>query len=110
MRNDASLGRDFYQRNKHAGDFLLLEDSKGGSELVSRDALKTMLVKHRCNLQFVFVTSAEFVGRIFLEAGAALVICIDKSKEVQEAAVIDFTEMFYKMVFGEKISISQAFE
>ena len=57
---------------------MVLENEKGGSELVSREQLKKMIKQNRCELKFVFVATchSEFVGRIFMEAGAKHVICI----------------------------------
>ena len=42
---------------------------------------------------------SEFVGRIFLEAGAKHVICIKQSEEVEDVAVLTFTDTFYAMLF-----------
>lgn len=45
----------------------MLENSSGSSELVSREAIKKMIDKNKCELEFVFVATchSEFVGRIF---------------------------------------------
>ena len=52
---------------------------------------------------------SEFVGRIFLEAGVKHVICIDHNFEVEDDAVMTFTDAFYDAVFSNKMCICQAF-
>ena len=42
---------------------------------------------------------SEFVGRIFLEAGAEHVVCIKSSDEVADEAVLHFTSTFYSALF-----------
>ena len=48
---------------------------------------------------------SEFVGRIFLEAGANHVICIDHENEVEDDAVITFSDAFYDAVFSNAMNI-----
>ena len=68
--------------------------------------------KKNGGLQFVVVATchSEFVGRIFLEAGAKHVICIKQSEEVEDDAVITFTDHFYAMLLEHKMKICDAFE
>ena len=70
---------DYHALTKDQGDFLLFETDEGDSQLVSRTQLKNLIDTTGAHLDFVFVASchSEFVGRIFLEAGAKHVICID---------------------------------
>lgn len=65
-----------------------------------------------CQLEFVVVATchSEFVGKIFLEAGARHVICIKQSKEVSDQAVLTFTETFYDTVFQQNMDICSAFK
>ena len=53
-----------------------------------------MIVKNECELEFVVVATchSEFVGKIFQEAGAKHVICITQSEEVEDDAIITFTD------------------
>ena len=51
------MGREFYQRTKDSGDFLILEKSSGLSDLVSRKQLEKMIRSNGCELEFVFVAS-----------------------------------------------------
>lgn len=69
---------DYHELMKDQGDFLLFETDEGDSKLVSREQLKKLIKSTCATLDFVFVASchSEFVGRIFLEAGAKHVICI----------------------------------
>lgn len=69
---------DYHELMKDQGDFLLFETDEGDSKLVSREQLKKLIKSTCASLDFVFVASchSEFVGRIFLEAGAKHVICI----------------------------------
>jgi len=96
---------------KNQGDFLLFETDEGDSQLVSRTQLKKLIELNEAELDFVFVASchSEFVGRIFLEAGAKHVICINQSNEVEDNAVLTFTDAFYDAVFSNSMSICKAF-
>lgn len=60
-----------------------------------------MIITAQCKLDFVVVATchSEFVGRIFLEAGAEHVVCIRSSDEVADEAVLHFTSTFYSAVF-----------
>jgi Cdc6-like AAA superfamily ATPase len=49
------------------------------------------------------------VGRIFLEAGAKHVICIDQEAEVMDEAVISFTDTFYDMILRQTVPIPEAY-
>ena len=95
---------------------MLLETETCESQCVSRDELQQMISKYynktKCGLQFVVVATchSEFVGRIFLEAGAKHVICIKQSEEVEDDAVITFTDHFYAMLLEHKMKICDAFE
>ena len=53
---------------------------------------------------------SEFVGRIFQEAGAQHVICIHQAEEVEDDAVITFTDTFYNMLFKQDMKICKAFD
>ena len=52
---------------------------------------------------------SEFVGKIFQQAGAKHVICINQSEEVDDEAVITFTETFYNMLLEHNMKICGAF-
>jgi len=71
---------DVHYQHKNEGDFLILETSEGDGKLVSRQKLQYLISAACCKLEFVVVATchSEFVGRIFLEAGAEHVICIRK--------------------------------
>ena len=61
---------------------------------------------HKDALQLVVVATchSEFVGEIFQEAGAKHVVCIHQDYEVEDDAVITFTDSFYNLIFnGRKI-------
>ena len=45
------------------------------------------------------------MGEIFLQAGAKHVICIDQTYEVEDVAVITFTETFYEAIFSNTMNI-----
>jgi len=102
---------DYHELTKDQGDFLLFETDEGDSQLVSRTQLKKLIDTTGAKLDFVFVASchSEFVGRIFLEAGAKHVICIDQKNEVDDNAVITFTDAFYDAVFSNEANICKAF-
>jgi len=53
---------------------------------------------------------SEFVGRIFLDAGAEHVVCIRIKDQVADEACLHFTSTFYSAVFSQKESICKAFE
>jgi hypothetical protein len=110
LNNFESVG-DYHAQVKDEGDFLLFETDDGDSQLVSRNQLKQLMEKTQAELDFVFVASchSEFVGRIFLEAGVKHVICIDYNFEVEDDAVMTFTDAFYDAVFSNKMCICQAF-
>jgi hypothetical protein len=77
-----------------------METPEGDSQLVSRQQLKSLIQSTGTQLSFVFIATchSEFVGRIFLEAGARHVICIDQQAEVLDEAIISFTDTFYDMI------------
>ena len=62
------------------------------------------------DLVVVATCHSEFVGRIFQEAGAKHVICILQSEEVEDDAIITFTDTFYSMLFKSDMKICRAFE
>ncbi len=86
---------------------MLFETDEGDSQLVSRNQLKKLIERTEAELDFVFVASchSEFVGRIFLEAGVKHVICIDHNFEVEDDAVMTFTDAFYDSIFSNKMCI-----
>jgi hypothetical protein len=90
---------------------LLFETDEGDSQLVSRQQLKNLVDSSGVRLEFVFVASchSEFVGRIFLEAGSHHVICIDQQYEVDDSAVVTFTNAFYDAIFSNSANICKAF-
>lgn len=64
-------------------------------------------------LKFVVVASchSECCGKIFLSAGVEHVVCIDKSKKLQDEAAILFSRRFYSYIFtSAQVSICKAFE
>ena len=71
-----------------------------------------MIKQSGCDLEFVVVATchSEFVGKIFQEVGANHVICILQSEEVEDEAVITFTDDFYTMVFQQNMHICKAFK
>ena len=71
-----------------------------------------MINKTDCKLDLVVVATchSEFVGKIFQEAGAKHVICILQSEEVEDDAVITFTDTFYNMILECGKKICEAFE
>lgn len=105
------MGKEFFEQNKGQGDFLVLENEKGGCELVSREQLKKMIRQNKCELDFVFVASchSEEVGTIFQQAGAKHVICIKKQNEVLDDAALTFTTTFYNLIFQQSKDICTAF-
>ena len=107
LLNNMDLGEEFHLLHKDEGDFLVLEDESGGTDLISRRQLQTMIRQNKCELDFVFVATchSEFVGRIFQEVGANHVICIKHANEVRDDAVIVFTDTFYNLVFEQKKEI-----
>jgi len=48
---------------------------------------------------FIATCHSEFVGKIFKQSGAKNVICIDEEHEVNDEAIILFTDMFYGSIF-----------
>jgi len=103
---------DYHYLHKNEGDFLLIENNEGDSHLISRKMLRELILSTKCELDFVVVATchSEFVGRIFLEAGAKHVICVKNSEEVKDQAAITFTETFYDSVFTSSLDICSAFE
>lgn len=91
---------------------MLIENNEGDSHLISRKMLRELILSTKCELDFVVVATchSEFVGRIFLEAGAKHVICVKNSEEVKDQAAITFTETFYDSVFTSSLDICSAFE
>lgn len=63
-------------------------------------------------LEFVFIATchSEFVGKIFKEAGAKHVICINESDEVMDDSIILFTECFYEAILKHDMKIHDAFK
>ena len=53
---------------------------------------------------------SEQVGRIFIEAGVPLVICINQNQTVLDKAAIEFSKHFYDEVFDTYQSISEAYQ
>lgn len=97
----SNVGEVHYQQ-KTEGDFLLLETEEGDGKLVSRAKLQKLIRNHCSKLEFVVVATchSEFVGRIFLDAGAEHVVCIRKKDTVVDEAVLHFTSTFYSAVFS----------
>jgi len=75
---------------------------EGDGRLVSRQRLQNLINSSCCKLKFVVVATchSEFVGRIFLDAGAEHVVCIRKQDKVADEAVLHFTNTFYSAVFS----------
>ena len=113
LNNEQELGPDLFKMYKGEGNFLLLETDDGSGNLVSTDTLTQMIQKNYTSnsLQLVVVATchSEFVGEIFQEAGAKHVICIHQEYEVEDDAVITFTDSFYGLLFDQK-TICDAFE
>lgn len=61
-------------------DYLIFEDSDGGSYNLSTKELKELLKKMKKSLKFVFVASchSKQIGEVFLSAGVQHVICIKR--------------------------------
>lgn len=78
LNTPESVGQ-YHYLHKDEGDFLLMETSEGDSQLVSRKQLQQLIKSTGTVLTFVFIATchSEFVGKIFLEAGALHVIYID---------------------------------
>lgn len=79
---------------------------------MSRDELRQLIVSTKCKLEFVFVASchSEFVGNIFRELGVKHVICINHANEVEDEAILNFTEAFYDAVFSNSMKLCDAFK
>ena len=90
----------------------MLETSDGDAQLVSRERLKEIVNKAKCNLEFVIVLTchSQFVGEIFLQAGTKHVICIQQESEVEDDAAMTFTDTFYRSIFQQNMEICRAFE
>ena len=106
LNTEESVG-DYHYEHKGEGDFLLLETDEGDSQLVSQTQLKRLIDTTRAKPDFAFIASchSEFVGKIFQEAGVKHVICIDKEHEVEDDAVMTFTDAFYDAVFSNTMTI-----
>ena len=106
LNNVTELGQELFKMYEGQGNFLLLESEDGSGNLVSTQTLKEMIQKNYCSeaLQLVVVATchSEFVGEIFQEAGAKHVICIQQQNEVEDDAVITFTDSFYGLLFNKK--------
>lgn len=91
---------------------MLLETDTCEGTLVSRDKLKELVEKTKCDLEFVVVLTchSQDQGEIFLQAGARHVVCIDRDFEVLDAAAVTFTDTFYKLIFQENMDICNAFD
>ena len=88
-----------------------METAECDSQLVSRKQLQSLIRSSGTVLNFVYIATchSEFVGRIFLEAGAKHVICIDQQEEVMDEAIISFTDTFYDMILRQTVPIPVAF-
>lgn len=89
----------------HSGssvNYLLFEDEHGNGQLVSEDSLRKLILRNLPNIGVVVVAAcySEFVGKIFQRIGARHVVCIDKSHQVMDQAILVFTRRFYSEVLA----------
>ena len=63
-------------------------------------------------LDFVFMATctSEFAARIFLSAGAQHVIGISQDQNIEDEAILTFTQNFYGKLWREKSKICRCFE
>ena len=64
------------------------------------------------DLDFVFMAAchSEFAARIFLEAGAHHVIGVNQNAQIEDEAVVTFTQTFYSKLWKESSKICKCFE
>ena len=71
-----------------------------------------MLERLKYPLEFVFVASchSEIVGKVFKDAGARHVICVDREEKILSKSCLIFTESFYHSYFKGSKSVCDAFD
>jgi tetratricopeptide (TPR) repeat protein len=91
-------------------DFLLFEDEKGGSQLLSKEYIKKVFARAK-GIELVVVSAchSENVGRLLIDAGVKYVIAVRKDFPVYDITATAFTAQFYSTLFKGN-SILQAFE
>lgn len=106
--NDSEAYKDF----QNEGDFLLFEQKDGASLNIYANTLEGILQEYigkdgEMVLKFVVVASchSENCGQIFLKAGVEHVICVDKTKQLNDKAAILFGRTFYQSVFSSPQTI-----
>jgi hypothetical protein len=77
--NKDNFGFDF-RKFKNEGNFLVLEDDSGCTDLVSAKMLTRFVKDAGAKIELVFVAScySQFAGEIFRDAGVDHVVCVRK--------------------------------
>ena len=111
VNNQQSLGSD-YAFCKDKGNMLLLEDEHGMSDYLFEKDLKNMIDMMDAKFEVVFIASchSEFAGRVFSNAGARHVICIQGTEKISDEATLKFAQVFYEMLFVKQYSPCKSFE
>ena len=97
---------------KNQGDILVFEKENGTAHFLTETHIKEFLDQSKCQLEFVFVASchSEKTGKTFHRAGAKHVISIRQNEEISDQAQIEFSKVFYEIIFSQTKSICQAFK
>ena len=95
------------------GDYLIFEDEEGKADYLSCRALKNLLREKKLeqSIDFVFVASchSSLVGKVFLEAGAKHVICVDHNEKIADLACQKFTKAFYHAYFAGNYTVCESY-
>ena len=104
-------GMENRARNARNNDFLVFEDNSCMAQYVSCNTLKNFFNETDATLEFVFVSSCHsaLVGKVFKEAGANHVVCIQKKDQILDEAALKFAKAFYFALFNGVNSVCQAF-
>ncbi|CAI2382289.1 unnamed protein product [Moneuplotes crassus] len=105
-----NIGSDFYI-NEDKGNILLLEDEQGKSYYLFEKDLTTMIQEANTDLEVVFVSSchSQFAGKVFLNAGAKHVICIQQGEKISDRASLRFSKVFYETLFVKHYNVCTSF-
>jgi tetratricopeptide (TPR) repeat protein len=92
------------------GDFLVFEDGKGGSQLVSGEFLKKLIgAAGPFELAIVSACHSEKTGNLIVQAGVRHVVAIRQDVPVLDSAAIVFIGEFFRHLF-RRVPIQKAFE
>ena len=112
IKKNKNIGLTRQEEISDQGKFLLFETSEAKGELISANQIRQLIKKSFRDLNVVILAAckSEYIGKVFIDAGAQHVICVKQNREMLDAAASKFSSTFYSNVFSGDQNICEAFE